>query len=122
MRLWAISRVPAGMALLQEERFKTAPRPGELAVTTTAFKNWLVAGEEDCVEYPIASRIFDESDDDSNSESAPSPSSALQYYSSDDNGLSTSLVLFSTILCSAVQSQLFQRSFRRHTFSFAMLR
>ena len=65
--------------------------------------NHLLAPVAVPIRNQVAQRIFDDSDDDSNSESAPSPSSALQYYSSDDNGLSASLVLFSTILCSAVQ-------------------
>ena len=68
--------------------------------------NHLLAPVAVPIRNQVAQRIFDDSDDDSNSESAPSPSSALQYYSSADNGLSASLVLlalFSTILSSAVQ-------------------
>lgn len=52
----------------------------------------------------VAHQIYEDSDVESDSESAPSPSSALQYYSSDNNGLSASLVLFSTILRSAVHA------------------
>ena len=65
--------------------------------------NHLLAPVAVPIRNEVAQRIFDDSDDDSNSENAPSPSSALQYYSSADSSLSASLVLFSTILCSAVQ-------------------
>ena len=67
--------------------------------------NHLLAPVAVSIGNQVAHQIYDDSDVESDSESAPgSPSSALQYYSSDNNGLSGSLVLFSTILRSAVHA------------------